>query len=431
MRFSNGISATLIVAICAFLSGCSERSSTDRTAFEPVYTTPVNSRFQALDDAQFKPPTFTEVELSAGVPAAAIWGATGRDNEGNIYFGLSNHTNIHDTAYLVQYNPTTGTSNVQSDTVSQLKKAKLYVEDMSQNKLHSKFFMAQDGYLYFSSFDEKGESSTENPTYGGNLWRKLPQSTNWEHLLATDEALIAVNLSGRFIYALGYWDHVLYQYDTITQRSTRIAIGSIAGHISRNFIVNSRGYAFVPRVETLPNGQVSAVLVELSPAMAIADLHPLDDYISEDGHGNHGIVGYTMMKNGDAYFTVASGGLYHITESLTGGHEVNYLGKFEPQHRNSYIASLFSPDGESLLVGLGRNKNTEGYFWYIRELSTQLAVNYPIETIPNKGYLLYGSITTDDKGGMYIVGRDGRKQNAPRPLVLKASYGQSVIASSN
>lgn len=412
----------LLAFVLMLTAACTDRAALDNGAFTARVAAPIDNTFQPLNDRHFKPPVFEEIDLQVDVPGASIRGATGRDNQGKIYFGLSGYTGIIDTAYLIQYDPVSGIALSQSDTVTQLKNANLHFAGLAQNKLHSKFVMAQDGYLYFSSFDETGETSARNPVYGGNLWRKLPNSDSWEHLLATDEALIAVNVQGNYIYALGYWNHVLYQYDTVSQTSTHINIGSVDGHISRNFVVNKRGHAFVPRVEQTPDGQITAVLVEVNQSMAITDVHPLDDYINIDSLGNHGIVSYTLMKNGDAYFTVASGGLYHITESPSGRHDVNYLGKFEPQFESSYIASMFSPDGESLLVGLGRNKSTTGYFWYIRELNTQVSVNYPIASIPAQGYLLYGSHTTDNEGNMYIVGRDSRDQQKHRPVVIKASY---------
>ena len=414
---------TLLLSIIAVI-GCSEQTTSDATTFEVALQSPINAIYSKPTDAQFKMPRFTEIDLNAGVPGAAIWGATGRDNEGKLYFGLSTYTGIHDTAFLVKYDPISGSSKVQSDTITELKNAGLYEDGMSQNKLHSKFFMAEDGYLYFSSFDETGETSSRNPKYGGHLWRKLPESNSWDHLLATDQALMAVNVQGRYVYALGYWDHVLYQYDTVSQRTNRITVGSINGHISRNFVVNKRGHVFVPRIEKALDGTTTAMLVEINPSLAITDLHPMEDYLNIRGNGNHGIVSYTLMQNSDAYFTAASGGLYQITESVSGGHTLNYLGKFEPQYENSYIASMFSPDGESLLVGLGRNKETKGYYWYIRELNTQLTVNYPIESLQNESYLLYGSITTDDEGNMYIVGRDSSNRNKHRPVVIKASYSE-------
>jgi hypothetical protein len=65
--------------------------------------------------------------------------------------------------------------------------------------------------------DESGENSDGSrlPDSGGHLWRIGP-SGRWEHLAVAREALIAVAGGGRFVYALGYFNHVVYQYDTQT-----------------------------------------------------------------------------------------------------------------------------------------------------------------------------------------------------------------------
>ena len=63
-----------------------------------------------------------------------------------------------------------------------------------QVKLHSRIVEAADGLLYFSTFDEAGEDqhSMSLPRWGGHLWRMQPADGQWEHLLSTKEALIAV-----------------------------------------------------------------------------------------------------------------------------------------------------------------------------------------------------------------------------------------------
>jgi hypothetical protein len=140
--------------------------------------------FFAVNNKYFKAPIVNEISFQ--IPdAAAFWGATGRDSEGNIYFGVSTYANEDRTAYLFQYNPITEKSVLQRDVLSQLKRLNIYRSGMGQSKLHSKFYQAEDGYLYFSNFDEKGETSEINPTWGGHLWRKLPHSVEWEHILAS------------------------------------------------------------------------------------------------------------------------------------------------------------------------------------------------------------------------------------------------------
>jgi len=417
---------SLLCATALFFA-CSDNPPMIPEAAEPkMQDSPnVSWPYQALTDSHFKPPNLESLDFAADLPGAAIWGALGRDNEGQIYFGLSNYNNLSDTSHLVQYDPATETFVMQSDTISELKKAQRYFDNTAQIKLHSKFVMAQDGYLYFSSFDETGETDSRNPVYGGNLWRKKPEAESWEHLLATEEALIAVQTDGRLVYALGYWGHALYQYDPLSGQSKREMIGSIDGHVSRNFIVNQRGSVFVPRVERSASGNVIATLVELDNDLNISDIHSLPDYHNPDGYGDHGIVAYTTMKNGDTYFIVASGGLYHISENASARHNVEYLGKFDTQFENSYISSLFSPDGEDMLVGIGRNQSTEGYYWFIRELTSQVSVNYHLEQLPKTQYLLYGSQTVDNFGNLYIVGRDTRNRRKHLPIIIKASYAKT------
>ena len=69
-----------------------------------------------------------------------------------------------------------------------------------------------------------------------HFWRYKPSADHWQHLFAAPEGLIAVSGVGRFVYALGYWGHILYQYDTHTRESRQIRVGSEGGHISRNLI---------------------------------------------------------------------------------------------------------------------------------------------------------------------------------------------------
>ena len=94
---------------------------------------------------------------------------------------------------------------LQGDVLSQLKRLNIYRPGMGQGKLHSKFYQAEDGYLYFSRFDEKGEASEINPTWGGHLWRKLPHSVEWEQADSTLKCIghtgitimcSAINLAG-------------------------------------------------------------------------------------------------------------------------------------------------------------------------------------------------------------------------------------------
>src|SRR4029077_14421392 len=118
-----------------------------------------------------------------------------------------------------------------------------------QAKIHSKIVQGPDGWLYFASMDEEGEKDDGSalPKWGGHLWRLRLSTNRWEHLLSTPEALLAVGGGDRFIYALGYFDHVLYEFDTRTGEIRHVRVGAVDGHISRNVLVDYRGHVFVPR----------------------------------------------------------------------------------------------------------------------------------------------------------------------------------------
>jgi hypothetical protein len=399
------------------MSACSEVSNKKKNQIQQRLSA------EHLLDKHFKAPKFSIVAEKQDLPGTAIWGATGKDNNNRLYFGLSNPTDGDATAHLLMYDPATNTTKLQSDALSQLKRANLYTENMRQSTLHSKIISAPDGLLYFTSFDYSGQTERRNPTWGSHMWRKFPESDNWEHVFETDEALIALNAHGRFVYALGHWGHVLYQYDTQSQRESKITIGSIPGHRSTNFVINNAGHIFVPRIEQSKDGKITSVLVELNDQLSITDVHALPDYWNTNSDTNHGIVGYVKMKNGDIYFTVSTGGLYHVTQSQTGRHEVNYLGKFDIEFSRSYIASLFSPNGESMIVGLGRDTKTKAYYWHIRELTTGLSANYPLPEL-SANQLLYGSVTTDNAGNMYIVGQNSEDPESPKPIIYKVSFAE-------
>src|SRR5229473_700087 len=153
------------------------------------------------------------------------------------------------SAHLFELNPDTSTFSDRGNVVAELERLGLRRPGETQMKIHSRIVQAQDGYQYFSSMDESGENEdgSKLPTWGGHLWRR-GRGPGWEHLAATREALIAVATGGPYVYALGYFNHVLYQFDTRTRRLRSVTVGSAGGHVSRNFFVDARGHAFVPRI---------------------------------------------------------------------------------------------------------------------------------------------------------------------------------------
>jgi hypothetical protein len=420
-RSSRALSLAVIVAGLSLLKGCTDPAQNAVNLSEKAEMQ--REAVPTLSTKHFRPPVFTELSADFEFPGLAVWGATGKSSGSRLYFGLSSADGEAASSYLLMHDTVENISSLQSDALTQLKRADLYEAGMRQSTLHSQFMMAPDGLLYFTSMDYSGQTARRNPTWGGHMWRKFPEAENWEHVFETNEALIALNVHERFVYALGYWGHVLYQYDTQSQSRNKITIGAVPGHRSRNFVISGSGHVFVPRTERTSDGSVISTLVELNDKLGISDVHPLPDYWMTNGSDNHGIIAYAEMNNGDVYFTVATGGLYHITQVPSGRHKVNYLGKFDPEFSQSYIASLFSPDGESLIVGLGRNSSTTGYYWFIKELSTGIAVNYPLPELGDN-QLLYGSMTTDSEGNMYIAGQDNRDRLAPGPIIYKVSFAE-------
>lgn len=117
-------------------------------------------------------------------------------------------------------------------------------------------------------------------------------------MLATEEALVAVNTNGRYVYALGYWDHVLYQYDIQTSEVNRVKVGPVKKHVSRNFIVDELGHAYVPQLRINDFNEIEASLAEYDIHLNQIASYPMPSYQSESINEHHGIVAYTSMKNG-------------------------------------------------------------------------------------------------------------------------------------
>ena len=57
------------------------------------------------------------------------------------------------------------------------------------------------------------------------------KQARWEHLLAVGDALIALDAGQRHVYALGYYDHALVRYDTVTGNSKSLRVGAVDAHL--------------------------------------------------------------------------------------------------------------------------------------------------------------------------------------------------------
>jgi hypothetical protein len=367
-------------------------------------------------------PTFTEKTRPWFQGANSIWGATGRDDQGHIWLGVSGKGKA--PAHLVEYDPELDRFIDHGDPVSALRTAGVYRQGEEQIKIHSKIIQMDDGWLYFSSMDETGERADvgQLPQWGSHFWRYSPSADHWEHLFSAPEGLIAVSGVGRWVYALGYWGHVLYQYDTLTGNTTHIRAGSEGGHISRNLVADKNGHVYVPRVkyfdleprageETTGSDRLLVVtLTEYDQHLNKLQGTPLIHYAVEGKPGaSHGITSLSYLADGSIVFGTHVGYLYRITPSDQGPATVTELGWLHPDGK-SYNPTLFPLDGKRYLAGITKRRG-KGYqlFKYDIEQGKSQPVNLDIPDY--RQLLLYGSNTRDDEGRGYVVGR--RDGNTP------------------
>ncbi|MES2562035.1 MAG: hypothetical protein V4637_04835 [Pseudomonadota bacterium] len=317
------------------------------------YEAQTGSIYLPLPKNPFQPPIVRELITPSFANARSVWAATGRDDYGGIWVGVS-ASQKGMSAHLMHYDPVLDTWHDRGNVVDQLRAAGLHREGEGQVKIHSKIIPANDGWLYFASMDEEDEKAATNtlPRWGGHLCPIHPRTYQWQHLMATPEALVAAAGVGRYMYALGYWGHVLYQYDTSTRTTKRIVVGSTGGHISRNFIVDARGHAYVPRLIAQADGKVQTELVEYDVNLREVAATALKFYSGPESVGRyHGIIGLTYLADGQMLFTTHVGQLYSIAPQPGGPSVVTAVGWFHPAGE-SYAPSLFSSADKVCLRGL-------------------------------------------------------------------------------
>lgn len=366
-----------------------------------------------------QPPGVRELAMPPFVASTAVWGATGRDLGGRIWVGVS-ASGTGTGAHLYSYSPEADAWRDCGSVVEQLKIARLYREAEGQIKIHSRIVLAGDGWLYFASTDEEGEEDdgTALPRWGGHLWRVNPDDCRWQHLRAVPEGLVAVSGVGRYVYALGYWGHVLYQYDTSTGSTNRVLVGSVGGHVSRNFLADINGHVYVPRLSAQAGEAGRAALVEYDTDLREVASTPLQHYLEEDGpDNNHGIVGLCYLPDGRLVFTTSHGRLYLIEPKGGKPAIVSDVGWFHPAG-DAYAPSLFSIGGNGLLAGV--TSRTSGIEWVVFDLNTRAAAALPFDTKKLRGVLLFGSVTRDDAGRLYVGGWAYAEGDRPRPLMMQA-----------
>ena len=374
-------------------------------------------------------PVLTEISVPGFQGANSIWGASGRDDEGHIWLGVSGTEKA--PAHLVEYDPELNRYIDHGDPVSALRKAGLYRKGEKQIKIHSKIIQMDDGWLYFASMDETGERADvgQLPRWGSHFWRYNSSADHWEHLFSAPEGLIAVSGVGRWVYALGYWGHVLYQFDTRSGKTRRIRVGSEGGHISRNLVADKNGHVYVPKVKYINlNPQMEketsatdrlliVMLVEYDQDLNKLQSTPLIHYAAERKPlVSHGITSLSYLEDGTIIFGTHVGYLYKITPSGQGPATVTELGWLHPDGK-SYNPSLFPLDGKRYLAGITR-RSGKGY--QLLRYDIELGESQPVDLdMPDSRHLiLYGSNTRDDKGRSYVVGR----RDGNRPVMFQLEF---------
>jgi hypothetical protein len=388
-------------------------------------------------------PQVTPLAVPPFLGAHALWGSTGQDSRGHIWFGVTAEGNSVPSAHLFEYDPEAGRIFDRGNVVEQLKAAGLLRPDERQAKIHSRIIQGPENYVYFSSMDEEGESSNGSrlPTWGGHLWRVKLDTNRWEHLLAAPEALIAVAGSDRFIFTLGYYGHVLYRFDTLTREIKHVVVGSVDGHVSRNFVADRRGHAYVPRLrqqmDQLNRPVVRVSLVEFTSDLREIKSTPIDfdKYVhAQNPTESHGIVALQEMTDGSWFFTTHVGFLFQIVPPAPGGTDkleelpadVRSVSWFHPNGR-TYPASLFTSDGTKTLLGLAHDNLVDGatglYQWLTCDVVASSCRVAPF-VLPGvdppllSQSLLYGSATRDAHDNHYVVGI-GPLHGTNEPIILK------------
>lgn len=339
----------------------------------------------------------------------AVWGATGTDDRGHVWFGVTAHEVDVPSAHLFEYEPETGKLTDRGDVVGKLKEAGLLRSGEQQMKIHTRICQVGD-WLYFASMDEKGEDERKGvlPTWGGHLWRISLKDYQWEHLRSVPQALIALGAGGGYVYALGYWDHVLWQYSTRDGKVRSVKVGAPAGHISRNLIVDRRGHAFVPRVTVTPGG-MQAALVEFDTELKELRSTPLPYYGESSPIDSHGIVGLSRLPDGRIAFVTHNGFLSVIQPpEHAGAAEVTHLGFLHPDGPK-HVPSMFLDDsGRVLMAAVGKGYDRP-YEWLAYDLVTGIQRIGPLEVVKPAGLRLgraslYGSVCRDSAGACYVGG---------------------------
>ena len=428
LTLSRGLVASLLIggAVASISFGLVWSAVPESSA---LYAARMGTRYAPVPAGLNGPPRVVEIPIPSSARAEAIWGGTGRDASGHIWMGVS-ETGDGGSAHLFEYAPESGALTDRGDVVSELKQAGIYRAGEGQIKIHTKIIQAEDGYLYFASFDEEGESESRGitPKWGGHLWRLKPANRHWEHLYAVPEGLVSLAGNGNWIYALGYWGHVVYQYNTQKRTWRQVRVGSVQGHVSRNIVVDRNGHVYVPRAREWRGNEAAAhpaevfstELVEFDTNLkevASTPLHYYADANAQQARDSHGLIGLTYLSDGSIVVSTHVGYLYRIAPADNGVARVDGLGWMHPDGA-SYASSLFPVDGNRYLAGVVTTQKGETQ-WVVYDLQTRQS---HVQAFPHFGpgdMLLYGSSTRDDRGQFYVAGRQKNIPHGYKPILLQ------------
>lgn len=398
-------------------------------AYQPILTTyaeQAGSVFQPTPARLEVTPQTTRLDLPEILGGEAVWGAIGRDHTGHIWFAVSVRGIPLPSAHLFEYEPATNKLTARGDVVTELKRAGQFRVGAGQMTIQSRIVEGPDGHLYFASRDEEGENGQFRvlPTWGSHLWRyRLPEG-KWEHLLAAPEGLIAVAGLGGEIYALGYYDHVLYQYDCERQQTQQQRIGSVGSHTTRQFLADYRGHAYVPRLveDRQAEGGARVDLVEWNRNLEEVGHTKLDHYFEKDVRDGHGITAFCYLADRTILFTTEKGYLFRISPREREPASVEGIGWLHP-NGPCYASSLFAVDGVRYVVGTAAaHKYANCDTWFVFDLYRKQGQALPLETggPALEDLKLYGSNTRDDAGGFYVGGWRKDKGDVSRPSANQA-----------
>jgi hypothetical protein len=359
----------------------------------------------------------------------SIWGATGRDSRGHIWFAVSKANKPGASADLFELVPDTGEVINRGNVIDELKKANLLKPDEQQMKIHSKIHEV-DGFLYFVSMDEKGEDEQKRtqPVFGSHLWRLRLADNAWEHLLAIPEAMIGLAVGGGKVYCIGYWDHALCQYDIATGVSKTIKVGACFGHVSRNIIADARGHVYLPRC-TKDAGILRAELVEYDDQLQEVGSSQLPQYYNGTANWSFGITALQPLPDGSIAMLTHNGWLTRICPQETGPAKLEQMGWFHPDGPQMADCLFLDKTGRHLM-GPAQNASRLSD-WVTYDLQTGRRTIAPFSDAqvgePSWGrYTLYGSLTQDERGRCYVVGHKQSANNqGSQPMLLQVDPNAS------